>query len=611
MTSFPPSSDDDPLADLTDNDAMSDLSNTDAFDLEDMGSPEMDDDIGFAPDTVEDVEEPASETTDEAAPEPPEDMDMTEDDDPETDPADTPEMVDDAKEDDTPHRATLTTDPPPLETPSPERQDLPFDQLLASTETELNRRFDDVELVMMELLHLLATPSDPDRPERLSSLLHAELKRIEEVLAQACDQRIEQDNRLTMVEDLLRQTNERSVRQFRRQKGWVKAMQTSREDARGLLGDLSSRLDALAAQTPAPSEPDLTAVLDGQAALRAMLEALKLPDIDPVQAQLTELRAQLTALSDRDSPAPDLTPVQDDIAALNRRLSTLAEQHGPDIHAIRDRLDTGLSTLSEVLADLPREAQTLAPLIEGQTALLDKLETLKRTDIDPIQATLTDIQARLALFSEQAPPDPDLSPLRDEVGQGFDRLAALVGERNKRQDAERKGLTALRHGLEATVSRLDTLLCELETRQSPPTAAPEARHTTLAEPVAGPVAGPHPDLTALQNRVEAGVDRIIGAITTQGRVLDAERRALTPFFDGLDSFFARLEAATCQIEAQANAQPSFALDTRLKRIEAQLSRLETPAQDNSAEALRDLSMLLAEMMARQEQLIHRDQQASA
>ncbi|GAA4226814.1 ribosomal protein S13 [Sagittula marina] len=443
MTSFPPSSDDDPLADLTDNDAMSDLSNTDAFDLEDVGSPEMGDHIDFAPDTVEDVEEPAFETTDEAAPAPPEDMDMTVDDTPETDPADTPEMVDDAKEDDTPHRATLTTDPPPLEAPSPERQDLPFDQLLASTETELNRRFDDVELVMMELLHLLATPSDPDRPERLSSLLHAELKRIEEALAQACDQRIEQDSRLTMVEDLLRQTNERSVRQFRRQKGWLKAMQTSREDARGLLGDLSSRLDALAAQTPAPSEPDLTPVLDGQAALRAMLEALKLPDIDPVQA------------------------------------------------------------------------------------------------------TLTDIQARLALFSEQAPPDPDLSPLRDEVGQGFDRLAALVGERNKRQDAERKGLTALRHGLEATVSRLDTLLCELETRQSPPTAAPEARHTTLAEPVAGPVAGPHPDLTALQNRVEAGVDRIIGAITAQGRVLDAERRALTPFFDGLDCFFARLEAATC------------------------------------------------------------------
>ncbi|MBB3988341.1 hypothetical protein GGQ68_004698 [Sagittula marina] len=49
----------------------------------------------------------------------------------------------------------------------------------------------------------------------------------------------------------------------------------------------------------------------------------------------------------------------------------------------------------------------------------------------------------------------------------------------------------------------------------------------------------------------------------------------------------------------------------MKRIEAQLSRLQTPAQDNTAEALRDLSMLLAEMMARQEQLIHRDQQASA
>lgn len=507
-------------------------------------------------------------------------------------------------------------------------------RLISNTERELNRRFDDVELVVMELLQMLSAPPDPERPDSLPMQVQDGFARLETALSStgadpAADVAAPAGNalpealvtRLDSFEELLRQAMARSARRRQRRKERAASRQEQMQSwLQEALASLQAGIDALAAKEDATDAqaadsvgPDTMALLgdlaSGQAALQAALEGLAGPDLAPLQAQMQSVQDSLSDLVARPvaepMPAPDPAPAIDPDQLARALCSELA---GPLADPLRIELEQGLDRVVSLLGAQDHQQQAER---KGLLALRQGLEGVA-TRLD---GALVRFETRL----ETLPPTQE-TPAEDP-----------------RQEAERKALSTLRHGMETMLDRMDGLLTRIETapetdqgtgKISEQFAALQAGSAALSEQVQQIVTrlesglDNSPDLAALLDPLRAsldhGVDRILAAVTTQGRRLEAERRVLSQLLGGADQVLSRLEAATHRLE-QAPADPpdaapveGGALEARLAGIEARLAAMQAqmtdsqpsaPAADGTAEALRDLSMLLAEMMARQERLL--------
>ncbi|SDJ30842.1 hypothetical protein SAMN04487993_102560 [Salipiger marinus] len=290
----------------------------------------------------------------------------------------------------------------------------------------------------------------------------------------------------------------------------------------------------------------------------------------------------------------------------------------PDILArVRDSEDAvslGLDRLAEGLAAL-RAQQTDAQ--RATETVIEQLAAAAAPESDQslhLAEVLEDMRIRLEILTEAPPPaeEPalDLTPLRYELAHGVDRLAALLGSLDHRRDAERQGMFALQRALGATVQRLEATVTGLQDQLAarPPdsTAFPQdgpvqdvcTRLDQIQVQIDALASSPtSPDLTPLRVEIGRSVDRLSAQIGAQSHRLEAERQALGGFLTGLGSIFNRLDAATRRLEAQ---EPVHGLETRLARIEQRLGDLQKPPADGVPEALRDMTMVLAEMIARQE-----------
>lgn len=414
-------------------------------------------------------------------------------------------------------------------------------EALASSEAELNRRFDDMELVMMELTHqLTADPEDLDEDSPRSHL-HRSLTSIEEALLQG----------------------------FGRLDRKLATARKRRRDEQEMLAELRDLLTGWSARAE-PEAPDLAAL------------------IAPLQESLEQRLEEMQALI----PPPALR-LEPDLSPLKARLDQGFEQ----MAGLLAEQDARLGSALERLGEAPPQAEATDP----QTLLAPLREML---------------EAQFASLQGQAEA-PDLSPLREGMEQGFDRLASLLGARDARLEAERKGLTSLRKGLEAAVTRLG------ETPQTPPQAEATDPETLLAPlremlethleaiqsriPDQTPAA---PDLSPLRQRIDQGFDRLAGLLGAQDHRFEGERRRLALYMGAQDSLLRRLDATAGRLESTPSAAPDLqSLDARLARIEAALAT--APKPDGTAEAIRDFSMVLAEMMARQERLMRENAPKSA
>lgn len=220
---------------------------------------------------------------------------------------------------------------------------------------------------------------------------------------------------------------------------------------------------------------------------------------------------------------------------------------------------------------------------------------------------LTDIRGRLDTLLDASAPaggsPPDLSSLQLELGRGLDRLAALLGRQDHRRDAERQGMLALQRALAATLKRLETAVT---VQQEQGALSSEHMPGHLQDVVArldrmqrqlDAFGSSASDLTPLRVEIARAVDRISAQIGGQSHRLEAERQALGRFLTGLGSLFNRLDSAALRLEAQ---EPPQRLEARLTQIEQDLAGLRKSVAQEVPEALRDMTMVLAEMMARQE-----------
>ena len=193
---------------------------------------------------------------------------------------------------------------------------------VASTETELNRRFDDLELVLVELVQWLgggALQSDKDG-------LPARLDGIEQMLRQAVDQ---------------------SSRRFRRLRDRVGADQ------------------------------------DTLTQLRSLLEQAARPlDLTPLAQQLEDIGDKLAALNAASDQAPDRAPHEDgDHDRAHRGLTAL--RHGVD--AMLVRLEDMLSAdpantqgaIAAHLATMQDQLERLDATVQAATAPNDRLDRIE------------------------------------------------------------------------------------------------------------------------------------------------------------------------------------------------------------------------------------------
>ncbi|MCT4373418.1 hypothetical protein CLG85_025230 [Yangia mangrovi] len=278
----------------------------------------------------------------------------------------------------------------------------------------------------------------------------------------------------------------------------------------------------------------------------------------------------------------------------------------------------------------------IAGLIQGTEAELSRR-------FDDMELVLMELTQQLAC------PDPELSPdaLPIRLQAGFERLATALEEaRSDRaevvarietmQAAMLRGLdrlgrkvagsAATRKKEQALLSRLEEAIEALSTAGRPPgqttrideifaaidqisSGAPDA----LAEIRLGLERleqRPEPDLDPLRGDIGRGFDRLAHALGNGDRRLTAERKALGHYLDGLETLFRRLEGTVQRLESASPPQDGPAdqgLGDHLGQLETRL----LGQQASSAEALRDLTMILAEWMARQELAMSNQNRRSA
>ncbi|AWI83744.1 hypothetical protein CEW88_08675 [Alloyangia pacifica] len=252
---------------------------------------------------------------------------------------------------------------------------------------------------------------------------------------------------------------------------------------------------------------------------------------------------------------------------LTQQLASPDPEVSPD--AMPLRLQAGFERLAKALEDVRSDrAEVVARVETMQSDLLRGLERLGRKVTGSAaarrkeQALLTRLEEALELRAPAGPP-PDQAERIDTLAANVQQISAILPDT----------LAEIRRGLD----RLNE--------------------------------GHAPDLDPLRGEVGRGFDRLASALGSSDKRLAAERKALGQYLGGLETLIRRFEATAQRLEAASPRQAEAAdpgMGARLGQLETRL----LGQQASSAEALRDLTMIVAEWMARQERLISEERRGT-
>mgnify|MGYP001236549589 CR=1 FL=1 len=307
-----------------------------------------------------------------------------------------------------------------------------------------------------------------------------------------------------------------------------------------------------------------------------------------------------------------LAAIADTEAELCRRLDSLevivmeirSAQAGPDpAPALLADLGRRLEAAIDRLACL---SGARAAAAAGERAALGGLHQALGAQVARLDAAVVRLEEREPADPAPAPApapmaDPDPAPaLLADLGMrleaAIDRLACLSGARAAAAAGERAALGGLHQVLGAQVARLDAAVFRLEQREpadrapapepdpAPPVPAP-------LPPIAPPVSPSRP-LPEVEIRAEIRVasERIVRALNGRDHRLEAERLRLGRFLSALERALPPPDPLP-SIEDCGNA--------RIAALEAALERL-VAGQAETREAIRDMGMAVAELLAREE-----------
>jgi chromosome segregation ATPase len=386
------------------------------------------------------------------------------------------------------------------------------------------------------------------------------------------------------------------------------ALETTNTNQDGRLGTLEEQLKTMSAQPAASGpnlEPRVKSLEDLLATLNAKLESQQAAGtVDPaLQAKVTDLEAQLTALrNDLKAAAPDAQQSAR-VAALEADIATLKSQAGsapsPDQAAKLAELETSLSEIQDQVSGLDN-----TELADRVTALEDQLkEVAAPVAAEDLSPQVADLEDRIAALESQlesqptsASPDQtaeitqlqtDLKALQDEVkgiasanpataaaadqGARLGTLETQLKDLGARVDAIKPGGTdpALIEQIKAQETKLAALQAKLDA-MTPGTADPALIEQIKAQDA---------KLSDLQAKVDAikpgGTDP---GLSDQIKAQDAKIADLQAKIDGIKpgatdpALLEQIKAQDEQIKAQ---------DERITALEGQVEELATSVNDLS------------------------------
>ncbi len=262
---------------------------------------------------------------------------------------------------------------------------------------------------------------------------------------------------------------------------------------------------------------------------------------------------------------------------------------------------TVLSAIADSEAELCRRLDSLEIIAmeirealasgSGGSAVPPGLQDSLEAGLDRI-AALTGARAGAAMAERAALGSlhKALGTLVQRFGAALDRLEALPAAAEQADAAEPSGLVPLLEMLGETVPRLDAAVARFE-------EMPQGQDIgqALAAALEG-CAAPASDsgmAAGLRAEISAAGDRIARLVGTQDHRFEAEKQRL-------GRFISALEAAVPRLESAAADRPD---EARIAALEAALqgfSDRHAAAQAETLEAVRDMGMVVAEMLARHE-----------
>ena len=308
------------------------------------------------------------------------------------------------------------------------------------------------------------------------------------------------------------------------------------------LGQLEARLEGL---RRSDDGADLDTVASGVAALSATITALRMPDLEPVHAQLRNVEERLAAVP---SNEVDLAPLQAQIQQLSAHLRE-EKPAAVDLEPVHAHL----RHLEERIAPAP----DLEPLQARLGQLGEAITSVSRLDLAPIDAKLDQLEIALATMPE---PRVDLGPVQERLTR-IEEGMAVVGE------TDTMGAVA------AHVSRIEEHLGVLGS--SSVDLAPVVERLSQIEELLAHLRDSSVDLTPIQERLEHLDERIVGEPDFTPIVEQLEQRLVTPPVD-LAPVQSQLEALTAQV-GQTGAFDG--LHARLIGLEGALQSLRAPRVD--------------------------------
>ncbi len=208
------------------------------------------------------------------------------------------------------------------------------------------------------------------------------------------------------------------------------------------LAALESRLSDMSGKIEGARRNDMDVIAGRFATVTQAITSLRMPDVAPLQARLSEIQAAVANIPS----APSLQPVLNGITDVQNAIAAIPQ---PNLAPIK----TSLADLETFVVALDKPPQDLTPLMTRLASLESSL-SLVQTEVKEARA-LQPIDRRLASLQEAlgSMPGPDLSPVIGAV-RSIDSRHDLVAMEN-RLTAIEYGLAALHHMLR---SRGDTIL---------------------------------------------------------------------------------------------------------------------------------------------------------
>jgi predicted flap endonuclease-1-like 5' DNA nuclease len=243
------------------------------------------------------------------------------------------------------------------------------------------------------------------------------------------------------------------------------------------LAALETRLSDMGGKIEGARRNDMDVIAGRFATVTQAVANLRMTDVAPLQARLSEIQAAVANIPS----APSLQPVLNGITDVQNAIAAIPQ---PNLAPIK----TSLADLETFVVALDKPPQDLTPLMTRLASLESSL-SLVQTEVKEARA-LQPIDRRLASLQEAmgSMPGPDLSPVIGAV-RSIDSRNDLVAMEN-RLTAIEYGLAALHHMLR---SRGDTILGrgDGDGRTAPPLHV--VRETP---PPPTPAAPPRPDRDA-------------------------------------------------------------------------------------------------------------------